>query len=237
MQEEGDGLSVTEMFDERLAVYQAVLAHDLMEHREISAALGAWLRRRFAEPFSVLEVGCGDGSVTARTLAGLPVRSYTGVDLSASGLAHAAERFATAGVEARFERADMLEFVRAARGSWDVLLASFVLHHLPPASKRAFMIEAARVVAPGGALLLVDVFRREGETREAYLGRYLPRLRETWAVVGRDGVELAVAHVSEHDFPEPEVDVRDWAAAAGFAAPERLYAGIDDMQRALAFER
>lgn len=46
---------------------------------------------------------------------------------------------------------------------------------LPPrslAEKAAFVAAAARCLRPGGALAIVDIFRREGEDLEQYQERY-----------------------------------------------------------------
>jgi SAM-dependent methyltransferase len=43
-----------------------------------------------------------------------------------------------------------------ADGSVDRVLSAFMFHHLPPEAKQAMLREVHRVLAPGGALYLVD---------------------------------------------------------------------------------
>ena len=44
-------------------------------------------------------------------------------------------------------------------GTFDVVLSSLMLHHLPPDVKHAGLCEVHRVLKPGGRLLVVDVDR------------------------------------------------------------------------------
>ena len=111
--------------------------HALIDELELSIALP------FARQRDVLEVGCGTGLLLSRfdTVA----RSAVGVDASPGMLAHAHER----GLRVVRGSATDLPFADA---SFDLVCSFKVLAHVPDV-KRAFA-EAARVVRPGGTMVL-----------------------------------------------------------------------------------
>lgn len=102
----------------------------------------------------VLDVGCGDGTY-ALAAASLGAR-VTAVDRSASMLEAARRRASDAGVTIRFERADVRR-IPYAGGAFDIVLAVTVLCMAGDAA--AAVGEMARVLAPGGRLVLADLNR------------------------------------------------------------------------------
>jgi ubiquinone/menaquinone biosynthesis C-methylase UbiE len=93
----------------------------------------------------VLDVGCGDG---ARTLANLPPGSI-GLDFSRAGLDLAAERVP----DARLIQADMTA-IPLPEGSVDAITAYHAVFHVPREEHPAVYREFARVLRPGGRLLM-----------------------------------------------------------------------------------
>jgi ubiquinone/menaquinone biosynthesis C-methylase UbiE/DNA-binding transcriptional ArsR family regulator len=110
------------------------------------------------------DLGCGTGATAARLAP--HVARVIGVDGSAEMLAAAATRVA------RFGNVDLrrgpLEALPVEGGSLDAALMLLVLHHLPaPADALA---EAARVLKPGGRLLVVDMLPHEHEEYRRQMG-------------------------------------------------------------------
>lgn len=106
----------------------------------------------------VLDVGCGTGTLAvaaARTAAGVRV---TGLDADASILARARKKAAAAGLEIRFDegRSTALPYADA---SFDLVLSTLFFHHLPDDAKRTTATELARVLRPGGRLVVGDLGR------------------------------------------------------------------------------
>lgn len=104
-----------------------------------------------AEPgMRVLDVGCGTGTQLERYAdAGAIV---TGVDLSPAMLTVAAERLG-GGANLVCEDATSLSF---ADGSFDLVIASLLLHQLAPQMRSGVLGEMARVTARDGAMLVID---------------------------------------------------------------------------------
>jgi predicted TPR repeat methyltransferase len=116
-----DGAYVACMFDRFAPDFDRVLAQ--LQYR-VPDLCEQWMRDQFGPPgrrLRVLDAGCGTG------LCGERLRPWAaglvGVDLSARMLEHAARR----GVYERLERADLVEFLHANPGGFDVVVAGDVL--------------------------------------------------------------------------------------------------------------
>ncbi|RLM57558.1 class I SAM-dependent methyltransferase [Halobellus sp. Atlit-31R] len=125
------------------------------------ADLLATLREELgAEPI-VLDVGCGDG---ARTLANLPAGSI-GLDISRRGLELARER----APESHLLQGDMHD-VPLADDSVDAITAYHAVFHVPRTAHPAVYREFARVLRPGGRLLMTLPTGRFETVRRGWMG-------------------------------------------------------------------
>lgn len=111
---------------------------------------------------SVLDVGCGTGSLTmaARWRVGAQAR-VCGIDPSAQMVARAQRKAARQGLLIDYQ-VGVIERLPFADHTFDVALSSLMMHHLPDDLKRQGLAEIARVLKPGGRLLVLDVSRPSG---------------------------------------------------------------------------
>ncbi len=109
----------------------------------------------------VLDVGCGDG---ARTLANLPAGSV-GLDFSRRGLELAANTVP----EARLVQGDMVALPLAA-DSVDAVTAYHAVFHVAREHHPAVYEEFARVLRPGGRLLMTLPGGRFETVRQGWMG-------------------------------------------------------------------
>ena len=109
----------------------------------------------------VLDVGCGDG---ARTLANLPPGSV-GIDISRRGLELARETVP----DARLAQADMVSLPLAA-DSVDGITAYRAVFHVDREDHPAVYREFARVLRPGGTLLMTLPGGRFETVRRGWMG-------------------------------------------------------------------
>jgi arsenite methyltransferase len=110
----------------------------------------------------VLDLGCGRGAVLTAVAARVPGGCAVGVDLwrsvdqSGNDPARALRNAAIEGVAVDLLTADM-RAVPLVTGSVDVVVSSLAIHNIPSAEGRLeAVVEAARVLRPGGRLVLAD---------------------------------------------------------------------------------
>lgn len=106
---------------------------------------------------AVLDVGCGTGTLTlaAKDVAG-PHGNVAGIDPSPEMIAASREKAQKAGAEIDF-RVGVVEHLPFDDASFDAVLSSLMLHHLPDDVKRQGFAEIARVLRPGGRFVAVDM--------------------------------------------------------------------------------
>ncbi len=108
---------------------------------------------------AVLDVGCGTGDLTmvARARAGAAGTAH-GIDAAPAMIAAARRKAARAGhaINYRVAAVEALPFPDA---TFDVVMSSLMMHHLPDGLKHQALAEVRRVLKPGGRLLVVDLKR------------------------------------------------------------------------------
>ncbi len=112
-------------------------------------------------PISIIDLGCGTGTIALMLAEMFPNAKIVGVDLSENMLSLARVKLAARRLEARvtLTRCDV-KATGLAAGSFDLVISNSVLHHLPDPER--LIVEMNRLVAPSGALLLCDLFRPAG---------------------------------------------------------------------------
>lgn len=106
---------------------------------------------------SVLEIGCGTGRNLIAVGKAWPEAELFGIDISDAMLETARASTAKARVAAAFAKGDACEFDAAAlfgRGTFDRVFISYALSMIP--DWKVALVQAARCVAPGGRLEVVD---------------------------------------------------------------------------------
>jgi len=104
---------------------------------------------------SVLDVGCGTGSLTIVAKRRAGSSEVCGIDAAPEMIAKATKKAKKAGVEISFQTS-VVERLPFPDGHFDVVLSSLMLHHLPKAAREQGAREIRRVLKPGGRWLIVD---------------------------------------------------------------------------------
>jgi ubiquinone/menaquinone biosynthesis C-methylase UbiE len=156
---------------------------------------------RIAPGEAVLDVGCGTGEITMRAKAcSGPTGFVAGIDPAPEMIAVARQKAAQAGLDIDYHVAPV-EALPFAAATFDVVMSSLMMHHLPEDLKPRALAEIRRVLKPDGHLVVVD-FQRPSSR----LGRVAPvwLLHRSSAV---DGLETLTPLLQAAGFTA--IDTRD----------------------------
>jgi tRNA (cmo5U34)-methyltransferase len=108
-----------------------------------------------ALPGRVLDLGCGDGRLTALVLEAYPESTATCIDMSRPMLEAARARFADDPrvVLGTHDFEDKLTF----DGPYDAIITSLAVHHVTDERKHALYAEIAALLAPGGVFANLEI--------------------------------------------------------------------------------
>src|SRR5579883_332352 len=166
-------------------------AADVMRRRAMKP-IAEWLAGRNQRQLRGLDVGCGTGRMLAFLHDAWPGVRWTGLDLSPPYLAEARRLIGrTARVKLIEGAAEKLPFEDA---NLDLVVSSFLFHELPPDVRLAVLKEMARVLKPGGLVVIVDSIQRGDQPRwdglidlfphyfhEPYYAEYANGSLDAWA--------------------------------------------------------
>lgn len=220
-----------DLFERQWSTYRRVVDHDLMEHKALSAAITAaiegWLAQRpSGSPLPrMVDLGCGDLALLAPLLRRLPLGSYLGIDLAAPVLPLAAAQLQGVPYPCAWREQDLLSWAlepagddpgASAAAPVDLIHTSFAVHHLTTPEKARFLAACRTRLAPTGLLLWADVFREPGESREAYVARYVQRISDGWQALAAEERQRVMDHLSRFDHPADATAIQHTAEACGW---------------------
>lgn len=121
----------------------------------------------------VLDVGCGTGTLVleAQRFVGRAGR-VVGIDPSSQQVARARAKAARRHVPIEFQ-IGVIEQLPFPDETFDVVLSTLMMHHVPTPLKRQGLAEIARVLKPGGRLIIADFTpkkERQGQAARFHAG-------------------------------------------------------------------
>jgi len=141
---------------------------------------------------AVLDVGCGTGAlaIAAKRAVGAAGKVH-GIDASPEMLARAAQKARRAAMEVAFTEA-AAQALPFSDASFDVVLTSVMLHHLPRPARAQCSAEMRRVLKPGGRVLAVDfaVSQEKGLMAHLHQRHGHVKLDDIVALLGAAGLEV-----------------------------------------------
>jgi len=168
--------------DHTASTPKSLVLHSMASYYDLLAALMTLGRERefrdrlaalvdLAPGESVLDVGCGTGSLVLASKrrvgrAGL----VTDIDASPEMIERARRKAKNKGDGIHFEVA-RVESLPFPNETFDVILSTLMMHHLPRATRERCVSEMRRVLRPGGRLLVVD-FEKPANKRGGLIARF-----------------------------------------------------------------
>jgi SAM-dependent methyltransferase len=175
----------------------------------------------------VLDLGAGDGVLTATLLGAFPGAEATIVDFSPPMLAAARARFANTQPPVRIFERDLGQtgwtHGLVASAPFDVIVSGYAIHHLPDGRKQVLYEEVFDLLAPGGVFINMDhvassSVRLAGMFDQAMVDALTQFRRQETPDLSREAVEAAYANRPDRlDNILASVDVQcDWLREIGF---------------------
>jgi len=143
----------------------------------------------------VLDVGCGTGTLAIEVARRVGrAGRVAGVDPGAQQIARARAKAARRNIPVEFQ-VGVIEQIPFPDQSFDVVFSTLMMHHLPKSLKLQGLAEIARVLKPGGRLIIADFTRKQD--------------RQGWAArfhAGGSSIQDLVALVSDAGFERVETE-------------------------------
>ncbi|MCM8568597.1 class I SAM-dependent methyltransferase [Gramella jeungdoensis] len=163
-------------------------------------------------PVSILDLGCGNGNITAQLLPYFPKASYTLVDASAEMIEICRRQFKD--FEMEYENKYFREF-EFENEKYDLITAGFSLHHCENKEKRSLFKKIFSALKKGGIFSYSDLMISKNNPDH-------PRVLEEWKnfVNGNfpDGEKWSwvMEHYKAFDRPTDYLLQLEWLKSAGF---------------------
>jgi 2-polyprenyl-3-methyl-5-hydroxy-6-metoxy-1,4-benzoquinol methylase len=100
----------------------------------------------------ILEVGCGEGTMTDRLLKAYPDATVAAIDITPN----VGRLFRGDAARVTFLQRSVEHVARQEPTSFDLVILCDVLHHVPPPERQALLSAIDRAMAPGGSLAFKD---------------------------------------------------------------------------------
>lgn len=135
-------------FDREAQGYDAIARNTMPRYRELHQMLEWGVPYLPTRSFTVLELGCGTGTLTARFLAAFPHARITAVDISDEMIRHARSKTRKFRDRVEFRRGHFIDL--KLPGPFDAVISALAIHHLIDAEKGRLFKSVARWLPPGG---------------------------------------------------------------------------------------
>ena len=223
------------LFRSNWATYQKLLEHNYMFHHELVHA-SQKLIQSMDRPLSLVDLGCGDASLSQALFKNNQISRYIACDLSQPALQLAKANLAPWSSQLELNCLDMLEQLRQIPDcALDLVFSSYAIHHLNDQSKLALFKECFRVLKQSGSFVLIDVMRNDGQSRDDYLDQYLCMVENDWVAISSIERARITEHVRANDFPLSPSEYQALAHQVGFHQEDLLDA--HGFHQAWAYQR
>jgi hypothetical protein len=223
-------------FQQQWGTYRKIVERDLLSHREIGRILHSTLNDLFKQPFSFLDIACGDAFVMKTALTGTNIRHYHGIDLSQPALDLAARNLAGLPCAVDLDHRDFVEAIMRRQEHADAAWCSLSIHHLATNDKLNLMKAIRAATGKRGIFMLYEPTRLAGEDRAAFLQRFERINKVLWNVLTPPEWQQIWDHVTACDFPETSAVWCELGREAGFSEAREMFVDPTDFFRLFRYE-
>ncbi len=192
------------------------------------------LADEFTQPFTFLDIACGDAHRMAETLAGTRIARYRGIDLSEPALELAAANLKDAPFVVELDHGNFIEALKARKPT-DVAWCGLSVHHLKRDEKVDFL--SAVRASTSKSFVVYEPTRLDGETRDGYMDRFVRFYDVALTMLSREEIAQVDHHVLTCDYPETSASWCEIGIEAGFAAARELYCDPTGFYRVYRYDR
>jgi ubiquinone/menaquinone biosynthesis C-methylase UbiE len=200
----------------------------LMPMVDVQEDLITRLFQRHSHPVErFLDVGSGDGAMSALVLSLNPRARAVLVDFSEPMLENAGrrlDRFSTRWQAVRGDLSDPAWRTGLPDGTYGAAVSAFAIHHLPAARKRSLFLELFHLLEPGAMFVNMDYVSIGGPLRglwdEQMLANAIRAERDRGGSRSEAEVERDLPDDGDDDRPDSAEDQLRWLRDAGFEAAE-----------------
>jgi ubiquinone/menaquinone biosynthesis C-methylase UbiE len=194
---------------ERVREYVERVDRDIDQRAEGFAVLAALIPFPREAQISVLDVGSGQGLVASRLLDAFPASHAIGLDVSEQMGEVARDRMAHYGDRFSFVLGDFLEggLPEQMTGSFDVVVSSRALHHVPVHQKRVLYGTIYTALRPGGCFFNLDGVSPPDERLRPLYRQATARMRGTDVAPVRDETRSTRGPSAGHHFQSLEQEL------------------------------
>jgi len=146
-------MNLAKEFDELSDNYTSDIKRWVPYYREMIEAIGSNLPVGF-NPRRILDLGCGNGNVTALLHKRFPKATFTLLDASSEMIKACQERFS--GYSFSF-RLGYFQDAQLEENTFDLVVAGLSLHHLTGEEKKQLFLKVFRCLSPGGCFSTSDL--------------------------------------------------------------------------------
>ena len=165
-------------------------------------------------PEQILDLGCGNGNVTAMLLPWAKKATFTLVDASREMLEQCEKRFLNR--EKFITVNTFFQDLELQPDSFDLVTAGLCLHHLKSAEKREIFSSIYKWLKPGGIFLYSDLMTdKYASDHEINMTRWEKKARSQGTTDAE--WDYIIDHYKKYDFPDDYRKQMQWIKEAGFS--------------------
>jgi len=225
-----------EIFKQNWATYQKLISHNYMFHRQRNEQADMIIRAvSKKDKINILDLGCGDAYWVKSLSSQDSIKSYRGIDLSPAALEIAQLNLTQFDFDTKLLTGRMEDLIRLDERRFQLVYSAYAIHHLQDEVKLELLTDIYNRSDDGGLCILIDVYRKPGQSREDYLHEYITWIQESWTALEPKELSLIISHIQQYDFPAQIDNVRSWTETIGFK-PEQAET-LDDYHHMLILSK